>query len=567
MQMHRHALHGLDADLIMLSLATHEPHFTILREYVGPAQKKSAESLAEKIESEITKKAEAEAEGRHGPGEAALSGVSGSKDAAPTPFQFLHIATLREYLYREFEKSCDWSRVSEANGFEFERVIDDFIFLCFFVGNDFLPHLPSLDIRLGAIDTLIDLYKTSLPQMGGFICDGGRVHLGRCKAFTVELGKMEDELLRRKRADEERDRDRKKKRLEDVRGKALEARHKQMMQRVAEAANIPKAAPHLMAMRTTKETQQAEARARQAAAQAVLGRDAALLELFEMIKGFSELPDDAAGQKLPSNLNSYLRAMTHQYCEECSVTTESRGSEPNREMWLVKKGDQANESAAAKFKRELDSLVKQRNTFEQEEDTIKLGVDGWKDRYYGNKFSSLDEDGLKSVAASYVEGLCWVMRYYYEGCCSWGWFFPYHYAPFAADIAEAVDPDAPFEPEIGQPFAPFEQLMGVLPPRSAKALPASLAEVMCDPASELAECAGPRALDPTPTVAMARHMGHGAALDPTPTVAMARHMGPWCMGPWCHMGPWYMGPWGHGAWHGMWHMAHGSMGHGMTHNT
>ena len=42
-------------------------------------------------------------------------------------------------------------------------------------GNDFIPHLPSMDIGEGALNKLFELYRDLVPRLGGYFTEGGIV--------------------------------------------------------------------------------------------------------------------------------------------------------------------------------------------------------------------------------------------------------------------------------------------------------------------------------------------------------------------------------------------------------
>eukprot|EP00743_Colponemidia_sp_Colp-15_P012541 GILK01014314.1.p1 GENE.GILK01014314.1~~GILK01014314.1.p1 ORF type:complete len:1359 (-),score=329.11 GILK01014314.1:114-4190(-) len=185
-----HCLYGADADLIMLGLATHEAHFYILREIVFQANERKCFLCGQlgHLAAECT------GEEKQKTGEFDERGAT----VASKPFQFIKIPVLREYLW--FQLRVD----SVPFGWDFERCIDDFVFLCFFVGNDFLPHLPSLSIHEGAIDMLLMLYKTLLPSLGGYLTENGDVHLDKVDVLLSELGRVEDRIFQQRKEKEAR---------------------------------------------------------------------------------------------------------------------------------------------------------------------------------------------------------------------------------------------------------------------------------------------------------------------------------------------------------------------------
>lgn len=92
-------------------------------------------------------------------------------------------------------------------------------------------------------------------------------------------------------------------------------------------------------------------------------------------------------------------------------------------------------------------------------------------KYYQEKLGihKHDPSGRRHVVHSFIEGLHWVLEYYYRGVASWTWFFPYHYAPMISDMVGIEEFHVAFQQ--GKPFLPFQQLLGVLPSASHKLLP------------------------------------------------------------------------------------------------
>ena len=88
-------------------------------------------------------------------------------------------------------------------------------------------------------------------------------------------------------------------------------------------------------------------------------------------------------------------------------------------------------------------------------------------------FTPVDAEKHRALRKAYIEGLVWNLEYYYKGCTSWEWYYPYHYGPMLSDLVNIDNflEDISFEDKLGEPLRPYEQLLGCLPPSSSDLLP------------------------------------------------------------------------------------------------
>lgn len=165
-----HVLYGLDADLIMLGLVTHEPNFLLLRE-------KMSVVMAGRGRNRNRKKKD-------------------MMEYDMNDFEVLEIKALRQLLSIQFRKFAD-DKVLEVD-YDLDRIIDDFVFMCMLVGNDFLSHLPHMEIDNGAISLMMTAYVDLLPEWKDYLTDKEKIHPERFEQFVYQLAAYEEEHFKRR---------------------------------------------------------------------------------------------------------------------------------------------------------------------------------------------------------------------------------------------------------------------------------------------------------------------------------------------------------------------------------
>ncbi|KAJ3194760.1 5'-3' exoribonuclease 2 [Irineochytrium annulatum] len=461
-----HVLYGLDADLIMLALATHEPHFKILREDVFANQNNNKGCF-------ICGQTDHQAAACTGKKKEKTGQYDEKGTYVEKPFVFLHVSVLREYLEAELKEE------NLPFAWDVDRAIDDWVFLCFFVGNDFLPHLPSLEIREGAIDRLIELWRKNLFQWGGYLTDSGDIDLHRVQLLLMDLGQVEDEIFMKRRQDENRKRENAKRRKAER--KMIDARMKERDER----KRMPRAdyQDSMAALPTWTPQDRAslnKANDYEQKGSSIYDANKAAAEALRLSLGGASSPmsvvttaDQAGTATAPVAVPAKRKAddITPDDEPEPSTVVETivaapEEDEPEDDELVIDTMTVADVPIPMKIEPKKDE-----DSDAEPEDNIRLWETGWKTRYYEKKFhvETSNKEFIRDVVTKYVEGFCWVLKYYYQGVQSWQWYFPYHYAPFAADFDFIGELNITFN--LGQPFKPIEQLMGVLPAASRMHIP------------------------------------------------------------------------------------------------
>jgi 5'-3' exoribonuclease 1 len=111
----------------------------------------------------------------------------------PDADYFLDIPELTEaivsYMNSDKELTAEQQKsVSQRNK------IYDYIFLGFFLGNDFMPHFPAVNIRTGGVDKMMNAYRATIGPNEN-LCDGKTIYWNNVRKMIQFLVNLEEQYI------------------------------------------------------------------------------------------------------------------------------------------------------------------------------------------------------------------------------------------------------------------------------------------------------------------------------------------------------------------------------------
>jgi 5'-3' exoribonuclease 1 len=114
-----------------------------------------------------------------------------SPDMDPGDLYIMNIEELMYYILgKMFGKDMRNDKINV-------KCIKDYVFIMQFLGNDFMPHFPSLNIRTHGIEMLLETYKNILGKKKMYIMDNGTIIWKHVRELVEEFANMELDNLKR----------------------------------------------------------------------------------------------------------------------------------------------------------------------------------------------------------------------------------------------------------------------------------------------------------------------------------------------------------------------------------
>jgi 5'-3' exonuclease len=92
--------------------------------------------------------------------------------------------------------ACELNDDKEPDTVQKKNRVFDYIFLCFFLGNDFLPHFPALNIRTTGIDRLLSAYRKVVGTTNENLVIGTNIVWKNVRKLIQELASNEETMIK-----------------------------------------------------------------------------------------------------------------------------------------------------------------------------------------------------------------------------------------------------------------------------------------------------------------------------------------------------------------------------------